>query len=330
MKISVAMCTYNGSRYLSEQLQSIAAQTHSPFELVVCDDGSSDQTRRIVSDFAATVSFPVDLHVNEQRLGSTKNFERVIGLCAGEVIALADQDDIWLPEKLSLIDDCFQRLPGTGLVFTDAEVIDEKGNPAGYSLWEKLSISKAELERLQKGEGVNDLLQGATITGTTMAFRACFRELVLPIPTDLSLIHDAWIAILVAAVSDVLPLSSPLVRYRQHEDQQVGAKQRQTDKGSVWEAMQRKTSYQQMIDIGTQAQQRLSERRDVYHSEEALDKLAARLTHLRTRAKLPGPPLQRFTCVIRELLTGRYHVYSRGFFSAAKDLLHPGSGNPST
>lgn len=315
------MCTYNGARYLPEQLQSIAAQTHSPFELVVCDDGSSDQTTQIVNEFAATVSFPVHLNVNERRLGSTQNFERAIGLCQGDVIALSDQDDIWLPEKLSLIADCLQRLPGVGLVFTDAEVVDEKGHPVGYCLWEELSISKAERERLQKAEGVNDLLQGATITGATMAFRARFRELFLPIPSDLPLIHDAWIAILVAAVSGVLPLSAPLIRYRQHGDQQVGARQRRTGKGGFREAMRRRTSYQEMIEVGTQVQQRLWEHQDVFKSDSALSLLASRLKHLRARAQLPPEKFSRARFVLKEVLSRRYHLYSNGFRSAVKDLL---------
>ncbi len=329
MKISVAMCTYNGARYLQEQLESIAAQTCSPFELVVCDDGSTDETRRIIAEFAASVSFPVHLHVNEQRLGSTKNFERVIGLCEGDVIALSDHDDIWLPEKLGLIEDAFQRLPRVGLVFSDAEVIDENGHPAGYSLWEKLSISSAELERLQNGEGANDLLQGATITGATMAFRARFRELCLPIPNDLALIHDAWIAILVAAVSDVLPLSSRLIRYRQHASQQVGARERQADKGGVMAGMRRETSFRELSEIGMRVQQRLLDHRAAYDSARALSELSARLNHLQIRAKLPVGALSRFTHVMKELLAGRYHRYSHGLFSAAKDLLRKGEDNPS-
>src|SRR5882762_9087557 len=100
MKISIAMCTYNGARYLREQLDSIAAQTRPPSELIVCDDNSLDETREIVAGFAASAPFPVRLGVNEQNLGSIRNFERAIKLCEGDLIALSDQDDVWLPEKL--------------------------------------------------------------------------------------------------------------------------------------------------------------------------------------------------------------------------------------
>src|SRR5688572_14133745 len=99
-KFSVAMCTYNGARYLKEQLDSFTVQTRLPDELIVCDDGSSDETCQIVSTFAASAPFTVRLEVNQQTLGSTQNFAKAIQLCRGDLIALCDQDDVWLPGKL--------------------------------------------------------------------------------------------------------------------------------------------------------------------------------------------------------------------------------------
>src|SRR5713101_1538304 len=101
MYLSVAMCTYYGARFLQEQLESIAAQTRLPDELVVCDDRSADGSVEIVRNFAKSAPFPVQLEINETNLGAIKNFEKAIGLCEGETIALADQDDIWKPQKLS-------------------------------------------------------------------------------------------------------------------------------------------------------------------------------------------------------------------------------------
>jgi glycosyltransferase involved in cell wall biosynthesis len=328
-KFSVAMCTYNGARHLREQLDSIAAQTRPPDDIVICDDGSTDATREIITNFAASAPFPVHFQINERNLGSTKNFERAISLCPGDYIALSDQDDLWLPAKLAQLEAEFDRAPNVGLIFTDAEVIDEAARPAGYTLWEKLPLRPAERRRLRSRKAIDQLLEGSTVTGATMAFRARFKDLLLPIPNDLPIIHDAWIAILVAAVSDVLPFPTSLVRYRQHAEQQVGAKERKRDEGGVRKAMRRTTSYEEMIEIGMQVQRRLAEHRDVYQSDDALSRLTARLTHLRMRAKLAEHPLPRFACVVRELLTGRYHLYSRGLFSAAKDLLHKDRENPS-
>ena len=319
--ISIAMCTYNGVRHLREQLQSIAGQTRLPDEMVVCDDCSTDTTREILESFATAVAFKVSVHFNERNLGSTKNFERAVSLCQGDLIALCDQDDVWMPDKLEQLEVEFDRAPKVGLIFTDAENMDEASRPAGYTLWEKLPVPAAERRRLRSARAIDELLAGSTVTGATMAFRARFKDLLLPIPTHLPIIHDAWIAILIAAVSEVLPFATPLLRYRQHAEQQVGAKERKQGEGGVREAIRRPTSYDAMIEISMQVQQRLSEHRDVYKSDEALSMLAARLTHLRMRANLPAPALPRFNCVVRELSTGRYHLYSRGLFSAAKDLL---------
>src|SRR4051794_15860948 len=99
---SVAMCTYNGARFIGAQLASVAAQTRTPDELIVCDDRSTDETVAIVQKFADSAPFRVRLHVNEENLGSTKNFERAVSLCEGDLIALCDQDDVWLPEARAL------------------------------------------------------------------------------------------------------------------------------------------------------------------------------------------------------------------------------------
>src|ERR1022692_2995726 len=104
LSISVAMCTFDGGRFLSAQLESIAAQTRPPDELVVCDDGSSDASGNIIKDFARRAAFPTRLVVNDKHLGSTKNFEQAISLCQGTIVALADQDDVWYPHKLQRIE----------------------------------------------------------------------------------------------------------------------------------------------------------------------------------------------------------------------------------
>ena len=102
MMISVAMATFNGGRYLREQLDSIRRQSLLPTELIVCDDGSSDNTVEIVRRFAADAPFKVVIDAHGQRLGFTPNFLRAIGLCTGEVVALCDQDDVWDERKLAV------------------------------------------------------------------------------------------------------------------------------------------------------------------------------------------------------------------------------------
>lgn len=333
MKISVAMCTYNGALYLREQLDSIAAQTRLPDEVVICDDQSTDATPEVISNFAASAPFPVQLHVNSQNLGSTKNFERAIGLSTGDVIALADQDDVWLPEKLSRLEACFINGPGVGLVFTDAEVVDERLQPLGYRLWESVGFDEAQRRLARSGRVLDVLLPGWSVTGATMAFRGHFKDLVIEIPTDLALIHDGWIALMIASVAGVTFLEEPLIKYRQHAHQQIGAKERKADGGpagldAAREALRRANSYDEMIAIGRQARQRLLERRDAYPSGDVVARLEQRLKHLRARTNLPPGKLSRARCVLVELLSRRYHLYSNGIYSAVKDLLGQGNSPP--
>ena len=326
MKISVAMCTYDGERFLREQLASIAAQERAPDELVVCDDRSRDRSVEIVEEFARRAPFPVRLHVNEENLGSTKNFERAVGLCAGELIALSDQDDVWLPSKLGRIEERFRAEPGAGLVFTDAEVVDEHLRPLGYRLWESVGFDAAHQRLVRGGRALDVLLPGWTVTGATLAFRSAYKNLVLEIPDDLALIHDGWIALMIASVAEVSFIEEPLVKYRQHSRQQIGARERKAAGDAsvvaeVREAFGRRNSYGEMIETARRAHRRLGERRDAYGSDEALAKLEARIKHLSARANLPGGRLGRARCVLRELLSRRYHLYSNGVYSAVKDLL---------
>src|SRR5919199_6162917 len=120
-RVSVAMCTYNGERYLQEQLDSIAAQTCLPDELVVCDDRSSDRTLEIIQIFKSKVSFPVHLHINPENLGTIKNFEKAISLCTGDIIVLSDQDDVWKPHKVETILQAFAKNTKAGYVFSNAD-----------------------------------------------------------------------------------------------------------------------------------------------------------------------------------------------------------------
>lgn len=107
LKISIALATFNGARFLKEQLASLAEQTSLPSELVVTDDGSTDETQAILESFACVAPFQVSFHRNDQRLGYGMNFLKAASLCSGDVIAFCDQDDVWLPAKLERLRKAF-------------------------------------------------------------------------------------------------------------------------------------------------------------------------------------------------------------------------------
>lgn len=126
-KVSVILCTYNGERFLREQLDSIAAQKRLPDEVIVGDDGSTDGTIPLIEAWKETVPFPVKIHENPQNLGHTKNFEKAARSSSGDVLFFCDQDDIWHIRKIERVMDLFDRQNETGIVFHNTSVIDASG-----------------------------------------------------------------------------------------------------------------------------------------------------------------------------------------------------------
>jgi glycosyltransferase involved in cell wall biosynthesis len=124
--VSVAMATYRGERFILDQLNSIAAQTHLPDELVVTDDSPDSSTFDILRRFAETAPFPVRILKNETRLGYRGNFLKAMSLCRGDLIALCDQDDIWKREKIECVVRAFSA-EDVLLVIHDVEVVSELG-----------------------------------------------------------------------------------------------------------------------------------------------------------------------------------------------------------
>lgn len=218
MKVSVALCTYNGKCYLQQQLDSLAAQTHPIAELVICDDVSTDNTEEMVSRFAVRAPFPVRFFRNERTLGSTANFERAIGLCRGDLIALCDHDDVWSPRK---IEEQVHAISDADGVFCDGELISDGGTQMHRSLWDSFGFSNSMRRSVSEGNPLPALLRGNFVTGATLMFRADARAYFSPIPSEW--VHDAWIAWMLCLHSSIKMLPSRLINYRIHTGQQIGA-----------------------------------------------------------------------------------------------------------
>ena len=122
-RISVAMATFDGGRFVDEQLRSIAEQTRPPDELVVCDDESSDDTAERLDRVASESDFEVHVHRNAQRLTTSRNFEMAVSLCTGDIVFLADQDDVWMPEKVEALCALLDKNPSVGAAFCNGQVM---------------------------------------------------------------------------------------------------------------------------------------------------------------------------------------------------------------
>ena len=314
------MCTCNGASHLAAQLESLAGQTRLPDELVVCDDRSTDSTLEIVRRFAVEAPFHVHLHVNERRLGSTANFEQAIRLCRGDIIALCDQDDCWLQQKLQRMEAAFDD-PKVGVVFSDAEIVDALGQRTGERLWTRFGLDATQRGLVEGAAGADVLLQGCFVTGACMAFRADFRDVVLPVPLDLPLIHDGWIAAIIAAVAAIRGIDEPLVLYRQHSGQQIGIPVREKPERGARAALRRNNAFPDQIAVAERVLQRLTSQVGRPMRPGVAARINGRIQHLHARLVLPDQPLKRVPGVVVELITGRYHRYSKGIASAAKDML---------
>lgn len=217
--LSVAMCTYNGERFLAPQLASILRQTRLPDELVICDDRSTDATADLIQAFARTAPFPVRLIVNERNLGSTRNFEQAIAACHGNLIALSDQDDVWHAHRLERSQQEFIQHPEAGLIFSNADVIDDLGQLLPFTLWENFAFDQSALDALQGGD-LQPFTKRTYVTGATVMFRAAYAPLCFP--TGQHWLHDGWLAMLIAAMSNIRAIDEKLIAYRFHSSQQVG------------------------------------------------------------------------------------------------------------
>ncbi|ARO87624.1 glycosyltransferase family 2 protein [Nitrosospira lacus] len=314
LSLSIALATYNGERYIAEQLDSIAGQTHPPDELVVSDDASVDATRAIVMDFARHAPFPVRLLTNSERLGSTRNFEVAIRACDGDIIFLCDQDDVWYPGKIALMEKCFMDDPSAGVVFTDADVVDQNLHPLGLRLWEAVRFRRREQMQVEAGDAFSVLLQRYAVTGATMAFCSRYRDLLLPIPNIW--VHDAWIAMLMGATSHLVALPTPLIAYRQHSANQIGIPRPGKNRGKTCATVHglQALRYEKAL-------KRLQEFGDRFpDSGHNIRRLEGTLNFLRMVAALPDARWRRLPGALNVLAALHYHRYARGFRSFWRDL----------
>jgi glycosyltransferase involved in cell wall biosynthesis len=313
----VALCTYNGARFVDEQLASIAAQTRLPDRLVVVDDASADDTVERVRRFAERAPFPVELSINPRNLGFAANFARAVGLCRGDVVVLCDQDDVWLPAKLQRLADALAANPAAGAAFSDAELVDADLAPLGNRLWESVDFTPRDRRDWAAGLAFERLVRGSVVTGATLAFRASFRDRVLPVPPGVA--HDAWIALVISATAPMVALEEQLVLYRQHGGNQIGARKlgpaarlRRTRSIGALGIREKRT-------LCAAALERLEALGGVPAGRLVL--LRESLEHLDARTALPRWRLLRVRPVLRELAAGRYARQGQGWRSAARDLL---------
>lgn len=338
MNISVAMCTRDGERFLPAQLASIARQGRLPDEMVIFDDCSTDATVQIAKEFAAEASFPVTISVNADLLGVTRNFERAIASVTGDVVVLSDQDDVWLPHRLGVLEERFERKPDLALTFSDAFLINAQGRRTGDRLWSISGFTPRQQAHMRR-DGFGRLTARSIVSGCTLALRTEHRDFLFPFPDErtgsqMRVLHDRWISLALAPAFAIGIIEEPLVEYRLHPAQVVGIPKLQIRKlvpSSLlrWRSAAVPTrEHLDRLRANIGLLRLIADRVDQHVTgvarHAALTRISDAVDHLQARAAAHGSLVDRVPNVVRELGTGRYREFSLGIASATADLIRPG------
>lgn len=224
-EIDVLMATWNGARFIAEQMESLFSQSFQDFRLIVRDDGSSDLTLDIVERYRFRYPDRVLVRKNPSRLGACRTFSLLAEESTAPYVAFCDQDDVWSASKLGLDHTAATRaetehgVTTPVLVFSDMALIGQKNEILAPSMWKMKHVNphRASLGTML----VQNLVSGCTVLGNRSLL-----SIGLPIPEG-AMMHDFWLGLVAAAFGVLLPLSETTVQYRQHQNNSVGA-------GSAW------------------------------------------------------------------------------------------------
>ena len=324
-RVSVAMATYNGERFIREQLESILAQTLLPSEIVITDDQSTDRTIAIVDDLLSeelcrSHGITRVVRVNDVNLGPGENFRRAISLCTGEVIALADQDDEWVPQKLEVLVGMLEADESLMLVHSDARLIDAKGDRLPLSLSQGLGITGEEKHALMSGHSLAAILKRNLVTGTTAVFRRelgqlAFRESSIEL-------HDSRLGIVASLMDSLRFFPQELVGYRQHDGNQIGGK----PLSFLDTLVALLKSWLDLTEVLSERNRELSELLDLLGGRVSQHNRALvhrRITHNAWRIGLPATRILRVWPVLWGTLRGRYRRFGRFPHDMMRDLVMP-------
>ncbi|KQS95219.1 glycosyltransferase [Chryseobacterium sp. Leaf394] len=225
MKISVAICTYNGEKYLAEQLDSILSQTVKADEIVICDDGSKDGTVEMLQQYQRQHPALFKIMINETNLGYFKNFEKAIYSCTGDTIITSDQDDIWKLNKIEATQSFFLENPEFEGVFNDLEIINngKKILEPSYLNWKHISYSFIEENIKNNTLFLHQQMLGSFVLGCALAVkRSALKQYGL---SNFEIAHDYFIAQKLASKGKLGFIPATLSSYRQHDEQVCGLRE---------------------------------------------------------------------------------------------------------
>lgn len=217
-QIDVLLATYNGEKYLKEQLDSILNQTYQNIQLIISDDCSKDDTRNILKEYEEKDS-RVKVYYQNENIGCIKNFEFLLKQVKNKIYMLSDQDDVWMPEKIEKI---YEQLENekADLIFGDLEVVDSNLETIYPSFNDFMKLSRKIKRHINTYE-LNYLYN--CVTGCTIMSRKKWIDKILPLPVNSKyVLHDHWIGLMISLKGRLAYLPEKHIKYRQHEDNEVG------------------------------------------------------------------------------------------------------------
>jgi glycosyltransferase involved in cell wall biosynthesis len=325
-RISVVLGSYNSAGWITEQVTSILRQQPEPDELVLGDDGSTDDTVEIVERLVAkhrAAGGGIELVVRRhQNLGTTANFADALAAARGDLIALSDHDDVWHAGKLAAMRQAFAADDDLLLAHSDARLIDGGGAPLGITLLDALEATRAERDGLERGDAFATLLRRNLVTGATVVIRRDLLDVAAPFADGW--VHDEWLAIIAAATGGLRLLPATLIDYRQTGANQIGARRpTMADRmAKLREPREPRASW--LVSRTTELVEAL-ERLGIDVPAERLAAARARLAHEERRRALPRVRIARIPRVLAATARGDYSRYSRGAIDVLRDLVQPAS-----
>jgi len=316
--VSVVMCTFNGERFVAEQLESILNQTVLPDEIIISDDGSSDSTLAVIDNVrqASELAVRWDIQTRASPLGPAKNFESALKRATGDVIALADQDDVWVPHKLEVLLGRVVDTNGALLVHSDALLTDELGRP-GSTLMKALWLTRGERRSLVSGNALRALLRRNLVTGATVILAKELRDAAAPIPDNW--LHDEWLGLVAALHGGLVFEQSKLVHYRQHAGNVIGAQQLQPSVAR-WRLAESRVEFYGRKARRNDALAALIHADPNWLGPEDRNFLQEKVDFDVSRAALPRRHLARVWPILRWVFLGRYRDFARGWIDVFRDF----------
>lgn len=315
------MATFNGARYVAEQVHSILDQEVLPDELVVSDDGSDDDTLDVIrAVFSGRSETSVALKVVAgTHSGVTGNFERAIRATSGDHIFLCDQDDRWHPDRILAVEVMFEQDANLEFVHADAELIDGVGNPLGTRLLDALGVTAQERSAIHSGRALEVFIRRNVATGAASAFRKTLLQRALPFPSQW--VHDEWLATLAAAAGTLALLEQPVTDYRQHGANEIGVST-QTLGYKLGRMLEpRNDHYAALAARFARLQDRM---RDEHLTADAEGLLREKVEFESARADYPKVRIARLRPVLSQVRRGRYRMLSsQGSMDVLRDLVQP-------